>query len=130
MLRNRAGRYRCYERVQCAELSPRMQAPQVTFNRALKPLSGAIEGLVEGCCVVFDSGGLAPLEVRLYDAAFVVQTALVSVLVAEMHVHPGDLPGISAKSAFHRAFDMGSEFLTTGNIAICIDLDLHWCPSG
>jgi hypothetical protein len=69
--------------------------------------------------------GLEARETGLQHAAFVVATAFMAVLVAEVDFHSGDLVGEPAHGALHHGLDLVGQLVVYFNVAIGIELHSH-----
>ncbi len=102
-----------------------MKLRQEVMDSSLQLLSGALNGLVQGCGLVRDRDGLVMLEASFHHAALVVCAPLLGVLIAEVDLHTGDpLAGI-AETILDHPLHVRGEPLVPLDIVVGIDLNVH-----
>jgi hypothetical protein len=71
----------------------------------------------------------SPLEARFHHAPLVVLTALVTVFIAQMNFHSGDVRAVVAQRSSDPCIDLGHEVLASLYVLVRVDLNLHHCCS-
>jgi hypothetical protein len=89
-------------------------------------ICSAVNGLVQSGCLISDRDRLTTFEADVHHTAHVVIPALlVTVLIAQVDVHEGDVIPESAQSIIDYSTDLISQRLVTFDVMVGIDLDLH-----
>jgi hypothetical protein len=111
-----------------------VQAPEGTLDQMGQLIYRAVDGLSQGVGLVSDRDGPVAFEARFHHAAYVVITALLAtltatllaaVLVAQMNLHPRDVPAEPAQGILHYATDMIGQRFAAFDVMVGIDLGLH-----
>jgi hypothetical protein len=102
------------------------QLPKGALDHSGQFLCSAVHGLVNGCRLVCNRGGLAAFKTGFHHATYVVIAALFgAVLIAQVDFHSRDGIADSTQGTFHDATDLRSQCLVALDVTVGIDLDLH-----
>lgn len=102
-----------------------VQLVELLVESALEFVHCAIQSLIHVATVMCHDGRRAPLYTGLHGAALVIPAALVPVFVAEMNLNPSNARGKSAQHPRHDFLHVRYYFLSTVDVLVRIDLDLH-----
>lgn len=101
-------------------------SPQVAFNHVFQLLSGTTNGLLWIRRLLGYRDRLLILKACFHQAALVVNAALVTIYITDMHLNSGDVVIETIQHAFNYGFRMIRKFLVTFYITIGIDLNVHY----
>jgi hypothetical protein len=73
-----------------------VQSPEGMLDQSGQLKGSAVDGLVQGRCLVGDRDGLAPFEAGFHHATLAVVAALIAVVVAQVDLHSRDVIAQSA----------------------------------
>jgi hypothetical protein len=83
------------------------QPPEGVLDQSGQLLCSAVDGLLQGRCLVRDSGGLAAFKAGFHHTTHVVIAALlVAVLIAQVDFHSRDVIADAAQGTLHDATDL------------------------
>jgi hypothetical protein len=100
--------------------------PKGALDQIGQLICSAVNGLVQGGCLISDSDRLAAFKTGFHHAAHVINAALfVAVLIAQVDLHSCDVIAESAQSILYYATDVIGQRLVTFDVMVGIDLDLH-----
>jgi len=100
--------------------------PEGVLDQSGQLICSAIDGFVQGRCLVRDRDGLAAFEAGFQHATHGVMADLfVAVLVAQMDLHSRDVIAESAQGALHDASDLSSQRLMNFDVVTGVYFDLH-----
>jgi len=102
-----------------------VQPPEGALDRSGQFISGTMDSLMQGLGMVRGSDGLTAFEADFDNAVFVILAALVPSRVAQVNRHSRDVIAESAQGALHCATDMIGQCLSTLDIVVSINLNLH-----
>ena len=84
-----------------------------------------MDGQIQACCLVSNRNGLPAFEAGFHHATFIAHSTLFTVLVADVHFNPGDVLAEPVQCIIYRGSNLIGKELTTFDIMVCIDLNLH-----
>jgi hypothetical protein len=102
-----------------------VQPPEGALDQSGQFICSAVDGLVQGSCLVSDRDGLAAFEAGFHHAALVVLAALLAALVAQVDLHSRDVMTDSAQGTLHCLPYPSGQRLVTFDVVVGVDLDLH-----
>jgi hypothetical protein len=102
------------------------QPSEGAFDQAGQLICSAVNGLVQGRCMVDDRDRLLAFEAGFYHAAYIVIAALLgTVLIAQVDFDLRNMIAKSAQGILHNASHLSGQRLVPIDIMVGIDLDLH-----
>jgi hypothetical protein len=101
------------------------QPPEGALDHSGQLICSAVDGLVQGGCLMSDRAALMAFEAGFHHTALVVVAALVAGLVAQVDFHSRDVIAEPAQGTLHYATDLSGQRLVTFDAMVGIDLDLH-----
>ena len=82
--------------------------PEGALDQSGQLVCRAVDGFVQGRCLVSRRDGLTAFEAGFHHAALVVVAALVAVFFAQVDLHSRDVFADSAQGCLHDATDLRS----------------------
>lgn len=100
--------------------------PEGVFDQMAQFVGRAGDRLMQGLRIARHVEGLMPFQPRLHGTTHCVGSALGTVFIAYMDFDAGDMGALMTESVLHDVLNMRGQGLAALNIAVGIDLDLHY----
>ena len=100
-------------------------APKRALDQPSQLICSAVEGLIQGRCLVSDCDGLAAFQACFHHAPLIALAVLIAVLVVHLDLHSRNVVAKPAQRTLDYLTDLGRQRLVTLDVMVGIDLYLH-----